>query len=561
TLAESGETDYLIVIPVEPTTREQKAAQDLAHWLREMTGAEFRVVSDAEAPTPREICLGNTNRAAPPGDLGDEGYSIVVDGERIILQGGRLRGPIYAVYALLEEDLGLRWYAPGADRIPRRPTVKFRPVPRHYVPRLTIRDPFYRAAFDGTWSLRNRTNAPSAPVPEEWGGHVTYAAFVHTVHRLVPPDEHFEAHPEWFMLTPGGERSAHQLCMTHPGAIRAAIEGALRLLRAQPKARVISVSKTDGGRTCKCPKCKALDEAEGSESASDLYLVNRVAEAIEKEFPEVTVSTLAYLETVRPPKTIRPRRNVAIRLCTDNCMWAHPFTPARESPAFSAAMEAWSAIHDQIHIWDYVVNFSHYTAPMPNMDVIADNIRYFTENNATGIMTQGAYQSPGAERDAMRSWVIAKLLWDPSRDVWRLVHDFIYGYFGRAAPPIWEYNMLLRKAGADHAEALASPKGGIRYGMDHEFLSDALLARATELYDRAERLARDDATVSARVQRDRLPLMYVKLCRGPDAYEGDYSALVDRFEKIAKEVGLTHIAEGPPDVEAKIQAWRRAARE
>ena len=53
---------------------------------------------------------------------------------------------------------------------------------------------------------------------------------------------------------------------------------------------------------------------------------------------------------------------------------------------------------------------------MPNMDVIADNIRFWVESGAVGVMTQGGYQST-SERDELRSWVIAKLMWDPSRDV------------------------------------------------------------------------------------------------------------------------------------------------
>ncbi len=564
TLARGGTTEYSIVIPEAPTTQDQKAAEDLALWLGEMTGAEFRIAADSEPPRPKELCIGRTSRLADAygpdaalGDLGEDGYAILQQGERLFLLGGRGRGPINAVYALLEEDLGLRWYTPEATRIPNRPTVVFRPALRRYTPQLRIRDPFYKAAFDGTWSLRNRTNAPSAPVPAEWGGNVSYALFVHTFHTLVPPDQYFDEHPEYYMMTADGARNPHQLCTTNPETIRIATESALRILREHPDDEIICVSKTDGGNTCVCPNCKALDDAEGTNCAALLYLVNRVAEAVEAEFPDVTVTTLAYLETVKPPKTMRPRENVAMRLCTDNCMWAHPFTPAREIDAFRDAMEGWAAIHDQIHIWDYCVNFSHYTAPMPNMDAITDNIRYFAAHNATGVMEQGAYQSVGAERDALRSWVFAKLLWDPTLDLRALERDFIVGYFGRAAGPILEYNDLLRAAGEEHAESLASPEGGIRYAMDSPFLSDDFLTRAVELYDRAEALA-DTPGLRARVERDRIPIMYVQLCRGPEYVGPGYGALIDRFERIAQEVGLEHIYEGPPDAAARIAEWRKA---
>ena len=49
-------------------------------------------------------------------DLGDEGYQIAVEGEHLLLRGGAGRGIVNAVYALLEEDIGCRWYTDGERR-------------------------------------------------------------------------------------------------------------------------------------------------------------------------------------------------------------------------------------------------------------------------------------------------------------------------------------------------------------------------------------------------------------------------------------------------------------
>jgi len=116
TLAAGGKTEYVIVIPESATTQEQKAAEELQQWLGEMTGAEFAIVSDAQPPQDKEISVGRTSRLAAANlaiankDLGDEGYAIAVKGDRLFLTGGKKRGPIYAVFAFLEEDLGCRWY-------------------------------------------------------------------------------------------------------------------------------------------------------------------------------------------------------------------------------------------------------------------------------------------------------------------------------------------------------------------------------------------------------------------------------------------------------------------
>src|ERR671912_282448 len=66
-------------------------------------------------------------------------------------------------------------------------------------PKLRLRDPFYFASFDPTWSLRNRTSAPDARVPEEHGGHMDYGGlFVHTHATLLPAGKYANDHPEYF---------------------------------------------------------------------------------------------------------------------------------------------------------------------------------------------------------------------------------------------------------------------------------------------------------------------------------------------------------------------------
>ena len=576
-LAVGGETDYVIVIPASPTTQEQKAAEELQQWLGEMTGAEFPVVSDAQPPREKEISVGRTTRVSQAGlpiakeDLGDEGYAIAVKGDRLFLIGGRKRGPIYAVLALLEEDLGCRWYtSKGVNRIPRRPTVRVKVVPRSYVPALQIRDPYYRVALDATWSLRNRTNHHNVYLPKEWGGHMRYGLWVHSFNTLISPSQYKADHPEYF--------GSSQPCLTNPDVLRIVTESVLRILRANPDwgyNEIISVSQNDGGGYCTCEKCQALDRAEGSHAGTLISFVNQVAEAVEKEFPDVLISTLVYTYTMQLPKTVRPRENIAILLCTDTCMWERPFTSIKDDegpvplsfPYWDLAedpsklsckgfLDDWSGVHDTIHIWDYVVNYSHYLAPMPNMDVIGDNIRYFGAHNVKGIMTLGARESPGGERDLMRAWVIAKLLWDPSRDVWELMQDFIWGYYGKAAPAIVEYNQLLRRTAEEHKDSLATISGGIRYPMDAEFLSEEFLEGAEAIFARANKLAENEEILH-RVELAHLPITYVKISRGPAFLGDNYLPVIDEFERIARREGITHTAEGPENLDQKLKEWRR----
>src|SRR5690606_347253 len=115
-----------------------------------------------------------------------------------------------------------------------------------------------------------------------------------------------------------------------------------------------------------------LNQENGSPAGSLIYFVNAIAEAVEHAHPDVVVSTLAYLSTLDAPTQIRPRANVTIRLCNDLHAWRYPFVDFvtadfPRSTRFREAVVAWSKVCNNLTIWDYTVNFTHYSAPMPNL--------------------------------------------------------------------------------------------------------------------------------------------------------------------------------------------------
>ena len=118
--------------------------------------------------------------------------------------------------------------------------------------------------------------------------------------------------------------------------LRIVTSNVLARIRKDPGASFYGVSQNDWYNYCTCPACKALDDAEESHAGSMIAFVNQIAEAVEKEFPEVTIETLAYQYTRKPPKTIRPRANVMPCLCTIECDFSFPITASafKENRAF-----------------------------------------------------------------------------------------------------------------------------------------------------------------------------------------------------------------------------------
>ncbi|MBQ3066200.1 MAG: hypothetical protein IJC98_08185, partial [Clostridia bacterium] len=61
-LVEDGVSDYVIVCGENADSLETKAAAELQSYIKQISGAELPIVSDAEAPAEHEIVVGKTNR-------------------------------------------------------------------------------------------------------------------------------------------------------------------------------------------------------------------------------------------------------------------------------------------------------------------------------------------------------------------------------------------------------------------------------------------------------------------------------------------------------------------
>lgn len=559
-LADGGKSEFRIVLAADASPSTKHAADELQTFLAEMTGAKLPIVSDKEPAAAHEIVLGQSARLdalkldIDLKSLGPEGYVIRTAGPHLVIAGGAQRGNLYGVYGLLEDHLGCRWFAPGVSRIPKSPRLALGPINERKVPVLEYREPFTFECFDGDWCARNRMNSSTARLGPQHGGKVRFADgfFVHTFDRLVPPEKHFDQHPEYFSLVKGKRLKVQsQLCCTNEDVIRLCTEGIREAMKAQPDATVFSVSQNDWYNYCECPKCQALAKAEESQIAPVLALVNRVAEAVEKEFPDKAVETLAYQWTRRPPKTLRPRPNVIIRLCSIECCFSHPLATcdSKANQEFRRDAEGWSKVSNRLWVWDYVTDFANYLLPFPNQRVRQGNIKFFIANHVTGIFEQDTYDTPQSELAALGGYLTAKFLWDPDYDAKKAMSEFLEAYYGKAAGTVREYLDLLH----DHVE-----KNNIHVhiwaqtGSPH--LPNELLLKADGLWQKAEDLSAGEPETQKRVKLGRMSVDYAIVERarqeaagGQGAPSPVVAAAKRRFgpfmETLASS-GLTNLREG-----------------
>jgi hypothetical protein len=537
-LADGGKSDYQIVLADNASPSTRHGGEELQTFLQQITGVKLPIVSDRAPAGPHEIILGDNAHLRGLGvavdfkSLGAEGYVIRTVGECLVIAGGPLRGNLYGVYGFLQDHLGCRWFTPSVSHIPKCPRLAVGPINERQVPTLEYREPYVCDCFEPNWCARNRMNTSFAKLEAKHGGKMQIATLAHTFSSLVPPEKYYKQHPEYFSLVGGRRLDGYsQLCCTNPDVIRLCTEGIRALMRAHPECSVFSVSQNDCFSNCECPKCQEVARQEGSQMGPVLLLVNRVAEAMEKEFPDKIVQTLAYQWTRHPPLHTRPRPNVVVMLCSIECCFSHPLATCdcQANKDFRADLQAWAKICPRLWVWDYTTDFSQYLLPFPNQYVLGPNIQFYVAHNVKGIFEEDTYDTPQGELSELGGYVMAKCLWNPKCDANRAIAEFLDGYYGRAAGPIRKYLDLLRdQVNRENIHV------GVNAPANHTHLPDGLLVKANWLWQQAESLVAAQPEMLRRVRLSRMCVDYAILERGR-LEAAQRLAINDRFLAMAKQ--------------------------
>ena len=502
-VAKDGKAQTVIISQPGASAPESKAAQELSETLQQITGSYFPIASNE---TKKAIIVGPGDIARklfpeiPFDKLGPDEIVMKVKGNNLLLAGGQPRGTIYAVNRFLQEQCGVRWWTPWATNIPHRAILKIPKLNVRYTSPFEYRAPYWYPAFEQKWKVHNESNDQSWEIPADLGGSIKYKGFAHTFNHLVPPDKHFKEHPEWFSMVNGKRIPDGQLCLTDPQLRDFVVERVKKSLRDSPDCQIVSVTQNDWFKFCECPNCKAVDDAEASHAGTMISFVNYIAEKIEPEFPNVLVDTFAYQYTRKPPKTVKPRHNVSVRLCSIECNFREPLSHLSNA-AFANDIKKWSQICQHLYIWDYVTDFKNYVHPHPNWFVLGPNIRFFEQYGVKGIFEEGAYAGHGSEMAEMRSWVLAQLMWNPKQDDRTLIKEFLNGYYGeKAGPLIYRYLEMVHQS----SEGLflgcylrKEPPSHLRF---------SVLGPVEELWQDAERAVADDPEKLWRVRIAHLPV-------------------------------------------------------
>ena len=551
-VANSATLYKIVVDQAVASASEMHAASELASFIGQVTGAIIPVVTNPAAvmkgygKTNKVIALGKSVLTEALGvdeaidAVGDEGFILRTVGETIVIAGGRLRGTLYGVYTFLEDYLGCRWYTPTVSNIPKRFNINLPEINVTKTPAFRIREAFNMENFDGNWAARNKSNAHHHQLLPEHGGALRYVG-VHSFNRLLPPDEYFDEHPEYFSEINGvrvKERS--QLCLTNPDVFEIVLKNLRQTILDHPECSVFSVSQNDWGNYCTCEKCRAIDEEEESPMGTVLRFVNKIDDAIRKEFPHISIDTLAYQYTRKLPKITKPNPGVLIRLCTIECCFAHPLDECHVDkyamPSnFSEDIAAWSKVSNDLFIWDYTTDFAHYLMPFANLNVLKRNLKFFKDHGAIGVFEEGCPNTYLSYAGELRNYVLSKLMYDMDLDDKLLIDEFICGVYGSAAAHVKAFYQLWQDVCAASGEHLFEDDMPTRSYFTRENLD-----KARALLDQAMVVASDEMT-RLRIEKIALSCDYMDVAQMDKGTEKD--AAVDALIQKCKDMGMARSTE------------------
>jgi len=531
--------EWDIVVDPEAIPSEKYAAEEFQRLFEEATNIHLLIHNNAEE-VANHVYIGNGG--IDTSELGDEGLHVAIREDSITIAGGKPRGTLYGVYQFFEEELGVRFLTHDHTHIPDSSDASIPCREYTYVPPFSFRWSYYKENADKPeFAARLRVNTVTPG--EKLGGKTPQNLISHSFHWLLPFSKYGEEHPEYYALV-DGKRDTNtggggpQLCVTDPEVIKLVAEAAIRHLDEHPGLKNISVSQADTARYCRCDRCEEINQREGTPMGSNLAFVNAVAELIEKKHPDVKVGTLAYWYTRKAPKTIRPRHNVQIQLCSIECCTLHPIDDpdCPKNREFCNDMNEWGKINDDIWVWNYNTNFRAYDRPFPNLRVIGPNVRYFLKNNVKGLFMQANGNGNTGELCDLRNYLISRMIWNPELNDKAVLEEFVRLHYKSAAQPILDYIEMFH----DNAEQ-AGVNPNCFPSPEDVGLNPEIARKALDYFNQAMEMA-DDEVVRSRVEKASI-CAYRAMIDVADMDDAERKTIVDKYITLCKRHNMTRSAE------------------
>ena len=544
TLFSRGKSDYVIVVSSQASESEQYAATELQSCLEEIGGVKLPIVDCGRGRKGKRIIIGynRDSKGLFPKEgvrnADDDSFTYKSESGDIVILGGEERGTMYGVFAFLENEFGCRWLAEDCTVIPSRREYVFSQLDHSEAPVFSRRSILYNGGRNTLFRAHNRLNERIQTSPGRYqkqiGGSYIFLS-PHTVKFLLPVDQYFDTHPEYFAIIDGKRRKdGTQPCFSNPDVFKICVDQLRKVMRKYPDYSVYEVSALDNSKQCECRSCREAIKRMGSYTDLVLDFVNRAADSVREEFPTKQIEFLAYSNVRKPPVTVVPRDNVVVRLCNGATCHIHGLETCSsdQSEEFLTYLNQWKQISKELYIWEYASDFYWYLIPYPNFYALRDNLVTFQKNGIDGVFVEGNHHSNASEFRALRIYVLTKLLWNPDCDLDRVVNDFMMGYYGAAGRYMKQYFDFL------HSQLKEDDHMKTTVSYIEPYYSDELMTKARSILNNARRVTRDEVILH-RIEMEELTVDFLKSVKKPREAKKD--GTLERVNKVMEREGIVKI--------------------
>lgn len=402
-------------------------------------GHETLALAFAELVSLLDRCIGvtlsDTEGIEVVFDTHNEtGYSVAVDGKRLLFSASNEVEILYSVYTFAEEVLGFCFFEPGNDRLCSRGNIELgdgvvvavhKPLlaNRGFIQEFPFSDRSYQLA---DWMAKNRLNYLLV-----WMEHyenateeikrqyrirgITIESGHHSFNYWIPPDKYHRQHPEYFAMNNGkriypitdSSEFTHggQLCTTNPDLRKEIVQNMVEYCRVHPEVQTITLIPNDGFGWCECNKCSAFydksrkgklyNTSEHVYQAQNIYhnMVTDIAARIRKKLPNITLTFAAYVNYLEPAPGFTLEDDMAVYFA----LYWRCFNHKINDPAcpinsrYVKSLEKWRAVKigGSINIYEYYMGINLYVSlPLIHHEDIFDEIRFYNEKGIDGVLTQ-----------------------------------------------------------------------------------------------------------------------------------------------------------------------------
>lgn len=482
-----------IFLAPDASNAEKFVKNELALYYRKVTGKSLY-----SRDTSLTVYLGKAALDAKwfkPEPLDFEEWRIASSANELVITGD-IRGTVWGVYEFIEKYLHVNFFAADTEVVPLDPDWHLPQTDERYRPPFIRREMYESVPYMNTQLFRMRRKESVRTAFPEIRMHHGSPFACHTFAYYVkdwPDDGPFAKGADG--KTP---------CYSSPEARRLFTEKLFAYIKQDREGKpqehwplIYDISQNDGYSTCcQCAECKKFPTV----ADANIDFVNSIAEAVEKDYPEILIQTFAYQQTQTPAIKFKPRSNVIIRSCNSEITAALlPNTPQGKT------LEEWSKIAPKIGIWAYWKPYTGEETPYIKPRKVMQRELQFCRDK--GVLTYYAENGNPFARSfyALQYYLWSKLTVNPDCNVEKLTNSFLKAYYGSAAPYLKRY-----------LEYLENREKEVPYqirGNMYHFLDDGFFDTANQWLDQAEKSVAEQPHLLRHVRWERIPVDHALLMR------------------------------------------------